>query len=180
MTGNVSDEFRRRIDRVLDPEFTESLGAVTPGELRSRLRDAREEEDAISYVRRNLHGRISLLSDELLARRGGRGTSRSVDALVGALGDGPSGCRGARQGVALRASEVAGRRGAERVLSEAHLAHLPDLGDDDIEHLLERVESSEHELSELRRRLHAVIDSLEDELAGRYKNGLELPLERLR
>jgi hypothetical protein len=175
MTG----EFRRRIDRVLDPDFTDDLLDVSAGELRSRLRDAREEEDAISYVRRNLHGRISLLTDELLSRRGGRGTSRSVDALANALGEGGAGSRGARQGVALRASVVAGRRGAERVLSETHLANLPDLGEDEIEDLVGRVEEAERELSEMRRRLHDVIDTLEDELAGRYKNGLELPLQRL-
>lgn len=179
MTEDMTEGFRRRIDRVLDPEFTGDLIDVTPGELRSRLRDAREEEDAISYVRRNLHGRIALLSDELLSRRGGRGTARSVDALVGALVD-AGGSRGARQGVALRAAAVAGRRGAERVLSEAHLADLPDLAEDQIEELLGRVDDAEKELSQVRQRLHQVIDAIEDELAGRYKNGLELPLARLR
>lgn len=178
MTAN--ETFRRRIDRVLDPEFTDDLSGASPGELRSRLRDAREEEDAISYVRRNLHGRIALLTDELLARRGGRGTHRSVDALVGALGVEGTGSRGARQGLALRATKVAGRRGAERVLSDAHLANLPDLDEAAIDELLGRLESAERELSEVRQRLHHVIDALEDELAGRYKNGLELPLERLR
>jgi len=179
MSGEMS-EFRRRIDRVLDPEFTDDLPAVTPAELRSRLRDGREEEDAISYVRRNLHGRIALLSDELLARRGGRGTVRSVDALVGALGGSDGSSRGARHAFALRASEVAGRRGAERVLSELHLANLPELSEGDIEVLLGRLEGAERELSEMRQRLHRVIDTIEDELAGRYKNGLELPLARLR
>jgi hypothetical protein len=180
MTSDMTGEFRRRVDRVLDPEFTEDLLDVPPGELRSRLRDAREEEDAISYVRRNLHGRIALLTDELLARRGGRGTSHSVDALASALGETGALSRGARQGVALRASVVAGRRGAERVLSETHLANLPDLDEDEIEGLLDRAEGAERELSEVRHRLHEVIDALEDELAGRYKNGLELPLGRLR
>jgi len=179
MSRDVS-EFRRRIDRVLDPTFTGDLSSATPGELRSRLRDSREEEDAISYVRRNLHGRIALLSDELLSRRGGRGTRRSVDALVGALGEPGVSSRGARHAVALRASEVAGRRGAERVLSEIHLADLPDLTDDAIEDLLGRLEGAERELSDVRRSLHRVIDAIEDELAGRYKNGLELPLARLR
>jgi hypothetical protein len=179
MSGEMSG-FRRRIDRVLDPEFSDELASVSPAELRSRLRDAREEEDAISYVRRNLHGRIALLSDELLGRRGGRGTNRSIDALVGALGEPGGSSRGARQGIALRAAEVTGRRGAERVLSELHLANLPDLSEDDIDELLGRLDEAERELSETRRHLHRVIDILEDELAGRYKNGLELPLGRLR
>jgi len=177
----MSEAFRRRIDRVLDPEYVGDLSTVSPGDLRARLRDAREEEDAISYVRRNLHGRISLLTGELEARRAGRGTTRSVDALVGALaGEGGGGSRGARQGIALRAAEVAGRRGAERVMSTAHLANLPDLASGEIEELLANVTEAERELSDVRRRLHEVIDGLEDELAGRYKNGLELPLDRLR
>ena len=180
MTDDMSGDHRRRIDKVLEPDFVTDLGAASAGELRSRLRDAREEEDAISYVRRNLHGRHALLSDELLGRRGGRGTSRSVDALVGVLGTEAGGSRGARQGIALRASEVAGRRGAERVLSESHLAKLPELSEEDIEGLLNRVDTAERELSAVRQRLHVVIDALEDELAGRYKQGLELPLDRLR
>jgi len=175
MTQELTEGFRRRIDRVLDPEFTDDLDIASPGELRSRLRDAREEEDAISYVRRNLHGRIALLGDELSARRGGGETRRSADALVGALGDASS-SRGARQGVALRASEVAGQRGAERVLSQAHLANLPELDETGIEELIGRLGDAERELSLLRKRLHGVIDRLEDELAGRYKEGLELPL----
>ena len=173
----MSDD-RRRIDRVLDPDFVASIGELPAGEVRSRLRDAREEEDAISYVRRNLQGKLALLSDELIARRGGRGTAHSVETLAGVLGE-SGGSRGARLGVALRASEVAGRRGAERVLAQAHLAELPELSDEDIEALRQRVEGAERELSEIRGRLHQVIDALEDELAARYKGGLELPLDRL-
>jgi hypothetical protein len=144
-----------------------------------KLQDARTEEDALSYVRRNLHGRLDMLRAELELRKDGRGTTRSVEALTAALSGVASNGRGGRAGLGLRASEMAGRRGVERVLAEDHLARLPELGDDEIAEIVERVVAAEHELSEDRHRLHEVIDALEAELAGRYKDGLEPSLERL-
>jgi hypothetical protein len=79
----------------------------------------------------------------------------------------------------LRAAAVAGRRRAEQILSEDHLARLPDLSDSEIAEIVQRVEELEHHLSEQRHRVHEVIDTLEAELAGRYKSGLEPSLERL-
>jgi hypothetical protein len=176
---------RRLIDTVLDPAFTAGLEEATPGELRAKLRDARSEEDALSYVRRNLHGRLDMLRAELDLRKGGRGTTRSVEALTAALsGVAPRGGavragRGGRAGLGLRASELAGRRGVEQVLAEDHLARLPELSDDEIADVVERVVDAEQKLSEDRHRLHDVIDALEAELADRYKDGLEPSLERL-
>ncbi len=175
MTKSMANPHRRRIDKVLDPSYVDALDHETPVELRSKLRDAREEEDAVSYVRRNLHGKFAVLADELEARRGGRGTSHSVEALVAVLGSNGSHTRGARLGVALRAASVAGRRDAERVLTEADLAQLPSFSEEQIESLLSKVDEAEKELSAVRGRLHDVIDTLEDELTRRYKEGLEPP-----
>jgi hypothetical protein len=175
MSKSMANPIRRRIDKVLDPTYVEALDHVNPVELRSKLRDAREEEDAVSYVRRNLHGKFAVLADELDARRGGRGTSHSVEALAAVLGSNGHRTRGARQGIALRASAVAGRRDAEKVLSEADLTQLPELSEEEIESLLSKVDEAEKELSSMRGRLHGVIDALEDELARRYKEGLEPP-----
>jgi hypothetical protein len=184
----MSIEQRRRLDTVLEPDFIDGLFDLSPEELRSRLREARGEEDALSYVRRNLHGRLDLLRAELESRRGGQvggpdgGRSmavRGVEALAAALTEHNGSGRGVRPGLGLRAAAVAGRRRAERVLSEDHLSRLPELGDAEIEEVLKRVSAAERKLSEDRHRLHAVIESLEDELAARYKNGLEPTLERL-
>lgn len=164
---------------VLDPSFVEGLDAESPEDLRKKLRDARTEEDSLSFVRRNLHGRLDLLKAELELRQGGRGTARDVEVLTAALGGAAGNGRGGRPGLGLRAAAVAGRRGVERVLSEDHLAKLPDMSVPEIEEVVRKVAEAEKTLSEDRQRLFAVIDAIEAELASRYKNGLEPSLERL-
>ena len=79
----------------------------------------------------------------------------------------------------LRASAVAGRRNPEVVLSEDHLARLPELSDEEIEATVDRIVEAERELSDQRQRLFRVIDAVEGELAARYKQGLQPSLERL-
>jgi hypothetical protein len=175
----VSQQRRRRIDTVLDPSFVQGLDGDTPEDLRKKLRDARTEEDSLSYVRRNLHGRLDLLRAELELRSGGRGTARDVEALTAALSGGEGASRGGRPGLGLRAAAVAGRRGVERVLSEDHLARLPDMSEEEIQEIVDRVTDAERVLSGDRQRLFSVIDVIEAELAGRYKQGLEPSLERL-
>lgn len=173
------DEHRRRIDEVLDRTFLNALGEIGPEVLRERLRDARSEEDAVSYIRRNLHGRLDLLRAELESRRGGEDRRPAVDALLTSLASAGGSSRGTHAGLGLRAAAVAGRRRAEQILGEDHLARLPDLEDDEIEDIAARVERTERQLSDQRHRLHEVIEVLEAELARRYKSGLELSLERL-
>lgn len=176
----MTNQQRRRIDQVLDPEYVASLDGDSPEQLRDKLRSAREEEDALSYVRRSLHGRLDLLKAELDLRKGGK--QHGVEDLTSKLkseGTG-SGGRGGRPSLGLRASSVAGRRSAERAIGDADLAKLPDLSADEIETIVGRVQEAEHELSEQRRALHGVIDAVEGELARRYKDGLEPSLERLR
>jgi hypothetical protein len=175
----MTNQHRRRIDDVLDPGFVDGLDALSPRELREKLRDARTEESSLSYVRRNLHGHLDLLRAELDLRRGGRGTTSDVEALAAALSGPASATRGVRSELGLRAAKVTGRRGAEKVLVEDHLARLPDMSDEEIEEVTSRVADSERDLSDDRQRLHSVIDVLEAELARRYKEGLELSLDRL-
>src|SRR5687768_9537800 len=131
----MTAEQRRRLDAILEPSFIDELDTASPSELRSKLRDARTEEDALSYVRRNLHGRLDLLRAELDRRRGGRGSARSVEALTEVLADqGPS-RRAGRAGLSLRAAAVAASEIDELFSSEDTLARLPDLADDEIERI---------------------------------------------
>ena len=175
MTG----EQRRRLDAILSPPFIADLDTASPSDLRSKLRDARTEEDALSYVRRNLHGRIDLLRAELSRRRGGGGPGHGVEALTELLSDQGTSRRAGRAGFSLRAAALAGSELDELFASEDALARLPDLSDDEIERIIEHVAGAERSLSDLRRQLHSVIDVIEAEMAGRYKAGLEPSLERL-
>jgi hypothetical protein len=65
-----------------DWEGAEDITALSEAELRERLEGLVEEERAVSYRRRILHGRIDLIRAELV-RRGA--TTRSAEELVRVL-----------------------------------------------------------------------------------------------
>lgn len=177
MTSLMDEQTRRRLDKMLEPTFVESLSATPDDELRARLRASREEEEDLSFVRRLLHARLDILKAELEARRGGRGTARGLEALREALTEGTApNHRGARTPVGTRFVISAGRRRADRIVSDDHLARLPDLASDEIETVIGRASAEEQRVSEERKRLHEVIDTLEAELAGRYRAGLAPPV----
>ena len=52
---------RRRVDHVLAPEFLEGLSDLPLADLRARRREAEQEEADLSYLRRMLHGRMSII-----------------------------------------------------------------------------------------------------------------------
>lgn len=165
-----------RLEDVLAPSFTQGLGDLPDDELRMRLRTSREEEYALSYVRRILHGRLDILWAELEVRRAGRGTELGIEALLSALSDGGNGTsRGARPKLATPSGSTQGRRRAERVVPESHLARIDELDVADIQAIIQRVAGEERLLSAERHRLHEVIDALETELADRYKSGVAAP-----
>jgi len=173
----MDEQTRRRLDKVLDPSFIDALDGTADNELRARLRETREEEEELSYLRRLLHGRMDILRAELEARRAGRGTARGLDALREALAEGmPAGHRGARAPIATRVVASDGRRRAERIASDDHLARLPDLQPAEIETVIGLATAEERRVSDERRRVHAVIDALEAELAVRYRAGLAPPV----
>jgi hypothetical protein len=172
---------RRRTDEILDPAFASDLGGLPSEDLRRRLSDSWDIEGELSYVRRLLHGKLDILRAELERRGredGGTGTE-PMDLLTDAFKR-PAGAsapsRGSRPRLPSEASQTAGRRRAERILSEAHLARLPDLDADQIGGAVERLVGAEREVSDERRRVHAVIDALTAELMQRYKSGLAPPI----
>ena len=61
--------------------------------------------------------------------------------------------------------------GREDLVSDATLAKLPTLSDDELAAARGRVDEFERELSGLRRQLHGVIDALETEIATRSAAG---------
>jgi hypothetical protein len=65
-----------------DWEGAEDITALSEAELRERLERLVEEERALSYRRRVLHGRIDLIRAELVSRGA---TTRSPEELVRVL-----------------------------------------------------------------------------------------------
>ena len=66
---------RRRIDRVLAPEYVRDLGQLDLAEVRARRDDAAQEETDLSYLRRLLHGRIDIVKAEQKRRLEGGSSS---------------------------------------------------------------------------------------------------------
>lgn len=165
-------EQRRRIDIVLQPEYLEGLSDLSLDELRKRRTTAADVEAQVSYYRRMIHGRMDLLDFEL-RRREGKEERTLLEALPEILASGmilgnePN----------LRHIEVmppipsqTGRRLIDKIMDEGVLIRLPDMSTEDIGEALNRLRDFETQLSNQRRDLHTVIDTLQDEIVGRYRN----------
>ena len=80
-------EHRRRIDKVLDPEFLVDLPEWPLEELRRRQAECLEIETEVSYVRRMTQARIDILEAELDRRASGGSVGDLIAALPEILAD---------------------------------------------------------------------------------------------
>lgn len=163
---------RRRIDLVLEPAYLESLDELDLGELRRRRATAEDVESQISYYRRLLHGRMDLINFEL-RRRSGEEERSILEALPEILASGM--ILGSEP--TLRHIEtmpplpsITGRRLIDKIMDDGVLTSLPDLSEDELHEAIDRLREVETELSSQRRRLHEVIDKLQDEIVSRYRS----------
>jgi hypothetical protein len=170
----VSDDqtYRRRIDRVLDPSYLDDLDSCTLDELRRRHEECLEIETEVSYVRRLAQARLDILDAELQRRRAGGTLGDLVDALPRILAD-----EGPRAPVARSrlprhlapSMDIQWRRGLEHLVSDATLANLPHIPDDELRTTMDQLRELEQDVSAKRRALHRVIDRIEADLAARHK-----------
>ena len=168
---HVSDN-RRRIDTVLEPAYLEGLADLDLNEVRRRRDTAEDVEAQISYYRRLLHGLMYLLDFEL-RRRSGQEDRTILEALPEILANGM--ILGSEP--TLRHIEtmppipsVTGRRLIDKIMDDGVLTSLPELTDEQLSEAIDRLRDVETELSVQRRRLHEVIDRLQDEMVSRYRS----------
>ncbi|MCE7080263.1 ABC transporter substrate-binding protein [Streptomyces sp. ST2-7A] len=143
---------------------------LTLGELRTLRRRAHREEDALSYVRRLLHGRIDILRAE--RRRRDRPDEPLLDRLAQILTDPPTTRRTAHRHLAV--STPAGeeyRELAERLLAEVELSDLRARTDDELRDALGRLARYEARVSHRRQALQRMADGCGAEIARRYREG---------
>jgi hypothetical protein len=170
---------RRRVDRVLAPDFVVGLPGLALSELRARRAEAEQEEVDLSYARRLLQGRLDILRAEQESRAagGGRREARSdleiVDALSKILADGPRTDHGmGRYLGALEPTRVGEhRREAERAVADvgsSDPAALTDLG---LAEAIDRLRDIETRVSRTRRSVQVVVDTFTEEIARRYATG---------
>lgn len=162
---------RRRLDQVLDPDFTDELAKLDMDELRARRQLAGDVENELSYYRRLLHGRMDLIRFEQ-RRRSGEEKRSLIDALPEILAD-PESDRSHRPGryevPELPLLPDVGRRDIDQILGGDVLIRLQDLSNEELVTALEAITSLESEISEQRRQVQEVEDELVDALTVRYR-----------
>jgi hypothetical protein len=163
---------RRRIDIVLEPEYLEGLSQLDLDEVRRRRDTAEDVEAQVSYYRRLLHGRMDLLDFEM-RRRSGAEQRSIIEALPEILANGM--ILGSEPNLKHIETmpplpSVTGRRLIDKIMDDGVLTSLPELSDEEIAEAIERLRDVETQLSGQRRRLHQVIDTLQDEMVSRYRS----------
>jgi hypothetical protein len=165
---------QRRIDRVLDPAYVTEIPSCSLDDLRARHSECLEIETEVSYVRRLAQARLDILRAELDRRAAGGSVGDLIAALPQILAD--SGPRASVTESRLPrhlapSMDIKWNRGLERLVFDGTLANLPTLSDDELRATIDQLTTLERELSERRRALHGVIETIELDLAGRHKVG---------
>lgn len=170
-----AEQGRRRIDRILDEGYLDGIGDAPTDDLRRRRDACREEEAVVSYARRVVQGKLDVLYAEVQRRRDEGVATDALDDIAHVLADEAT----PTDELDLRSRAVSTyvpgpedlRRAGERA---ANIEALGDLQAEDDLALAKRVGKlavEEERLSDLRARLLACIDTLNDEIADRYRDG---------
>jgi hypothetical protein len=167
-------EHRRKLDKVLDPEYLAGLGEWSLDDVRRRHAECLEIETEMSYVRRVAQARVDILEAELDRRAGGGSVGDLIASLPDILSDEeprPPAERSRLPRQLAPSMDIPWRRGLERLIADGTLAELPALADEELRTTIMQLRELEQQASEQRRALHEVIGRLEADLAVRHKVG---------
>jgi hypothetical protein len=163
---------RRRIDRVLAPDYMAGVEQRPLDEVRALRDETAQEETDLSYLRRLLHARIDIVKAEQQRRVEGGGAS-VVDRLVSILSEnavGPATGLGRYQTMEPSRAE-AHRRHVEALVSDVDLSDVASLTDEKLDQARQAFVAEEASVSARRREVQIVMDKLNAEIAGRYQRG---------
>ncbi|HUQ62952.1 MAG TPA: hypothetical protein VM121_04295 [Acidimicrobiales bacterium] len=163
------------VESVLAPDDDAALGDLPLDELRARRAACTSVEAKVSYLRRLIHGATDIVGRELTRRGDGAAPtdmSHLVDELPEALAGNvnPGGHTHIVSNL-LPPDVDAVTAELDALVDRRLLTSLPDLSDDDLRDLRERLAEADHTLSADRSALFDRIDSLAAELTRRYKAG---------
>ncbi len=162
---------RRRIDRVLANDFLDGLTESSLDEVRALRNDAEQEEADLSYVRRLLQGRMDLVRAEQ-TRRVTPGGVPLIELLAGVLSDGPRSDHGSGRFLTVEPSRVDDhRRQVEQIVSDVGISDVAARTDLELQRSLDALAEHESRVSDLRRRVQDVMDTLTAEIGRRYRDG---------
>lgn len=164
---------RRRIDRIFAADYLADIGDRPPEVVRSKRDECREEEARLSYTRRLLQASLDIARAEV-ARRADGGAGSLVEQMGEILADEPvHSTLGAARSAPLYEppDDDEGRRTEDEVLRSTSMGRLPDLADDELVEVVERLAEEERQVSEQRRHLLERLDALQAELILMYRGG---------
>jgi hypothetical protein len=173
----------RDLDRLLDPAYLADLEHRPIEEVRAKREECRRIEDALSYVRRQVQGRLDIVAAEVSRRAEGKPPSDAtslIEQLPQILGHNVQAPGLGRLPTSLEPPEELGRLTTELegILHFTSLTGLSEISDDDLSHLVDRLTDYERTVSDRRRALHDHLDALQAEIVRRYKTG-EVSVESL-
>lgn len=162
---------RRRIDRVLAPDYLDGIDARPLADVRALRDEAAQEETDLSYLRRLLHGRIDIVRAEQQRRATGGDTTTVVQRLATILSENAVGPGSGRYSTLEPSRAEAHRRHVEALVADADLSDVTALPDATLDMALQTYLREESSVSRYRRDLQRVVDTLNDEIARRYSQG---------
>lgn len=156
-------------------DYLGDLAGYPLPELRAKRTECQRVEDAVSYQRRLVQGRLDILQAERDRRAAGEPPA-DLETLVANLpGALAAGVAGPRRGHATYEHELADVESVTAAVDEACppsvLAALPDTPGDELDRIADRLRQLEQEVSSRRRTLFDRLDALADELGRRYREG---------
>jgi hypothetical protein len=169
----------RRIDRIRDEAYVESIEALPLDDLRTRRDECLAEREYLSLLRRLVQGRAEILRAELDARGSGEDKGPLIDRLAQILSgdERQSPARGEAVKIGLPEEEMLlARRRIERLVSDAGISDPGALDDASLAGAVELLASEEREVSTARSDVIRVLDTLQDELKRRYREDPTLVL----
>ena len=169
----------RRIDRIRDQTYVESIEALTLDDLRSRRDECLAEREYLSLLRRLVQGRAEILRAELDARGSADDKGPLIDRLAEILSgdERQSPARGEAVKVGLPEEEMLlARRRIERLVSDAGISDPAALDDANLASAVDLLATEEREVSTARSDVIRVLDTLQDELKRRYREDPTLVL----
>ena len=163
------------LERLFAPGYLDGLKQRSLDEVRAMRAECQEAETAVSYLRRVAQGRLDIVHACL---DHGEGAHADLDTIVERLpsiiGSGPPRPAGPGRLPAQMFPDIdddALTRDVDAVLDVDTIGKLPELSDDELRALAQRLTELEAHISEQRRALHERIDKLQAEIVSRYKTG---------
>ena len=164
------------LQRLLAKESMSDVTAVPLADLRQLRVDCSAAEGDVSFVRRMTQGRLDIVGHESRRRSGAADVELETSGLLfdmpEILADGPTRSSGRPtliQEPGTVAQALVGQ--LDGLAAPSELGDLARVDDDRLTELLDALRTFEIDLSATRRRLHERIDSIQGEIARRYRDG---------